>query len=673
MSNTNNFDEQLIWLFKKIEIPKNPLSFYLNITQIENNLSDWLRDYFYKAVNEFISPTKVNVEWTFLDKLYYYSSFFENITIDISWLLDILKHYDLWSYVYNMNLFDKKIRFKCIAFMKNRPDLINFIDTSDYDELVSKELFQFYKNQTNEQIFSEFEKYFYNLNESKDSHTIKYIYNSISININKYPISYKKLQLSFDEFQKTDNYSFYRSINFCFSYIVSNYDRNLWSQENLINKILDKIEDKKKYYFISKIIRTENNNFVVWKKLHKEKDKIFKSEKEFIKFLITYLINKRFVWLKKIFYWEAIKTVLSEDEWAKIWWINLFYLQKIDNNIGNFNLLLFSKQFKDSIIESYNSISWTFIKPYFFYILVFKSVKLPLKGWQKLFFLLMFFSAENYGEYIILQDIMNSIKKVWLWNFSKHYVKFFYYIKRLFILLSQFYSSIILSILLLMWLWFFWLINILMLWIIFLFLILSWLKYIFFPGKFEIFRTISIVIFVILSYTWFTVVFPKISQPQYVSYVWKEIQSLVSLNFSGTKENYKNMISYIYWKNYKKFEKKLLTTMWYKIANIADNKQVKQLVLSTKQITTSIIKNYNTQWIRLKKWTYLKYYIDQEIKKSPIPIKKRQILSKKVIKDYILWYCSIKHDIYCRTRLEKLPVWFKISLTKIKQLIEKDY
>jgi hypothetical protein len=78
----------------------------------------------------------------------------------------------------------------------------------------------------------------------------------------------------------------------------------------------------------------------------------------------------------------------------------------------NFNLLLFSKQFKDSIINSYNSISWTFIKPYFYYILIFKSVKLPLKDWQKLFFLLMFFAAENYGEYVILQDIMKSIENV---------------------------------------------------------------------------------------------------------------------------------------------------------------------------------------------------------------------------------------------------------------------
>jgi len=90
----------------------------------------------------------------------------------------------------------------------------------------------------------------------------------------------------------------------------------------------------------------------------------------------------------------------------------LFYLQKIDKNIVDFNLLLFSKQFKDSIIESYNSISWAFIKPYFYYILVFKSIKLPLKDWQKLFFLLMFFSAENYSEYVILQNIMTSIEKI---------------------------------------------------------------------------------------------------------------------------------------------------------------------------------------------------------------------------------------------------------------------
>jgi len=82
-TNKQVFDEQLVNLFKKIEIPKNPLSFYFNLTKIENDLSSSLTDYFYKAVNEFISPTKIGTQWTFLDKLYYYSSFFENIIDDI--------------------------------------------------------------------------------------------------------------------------------------------------------------------------------------------------------------------------------------------------------------------------------------------------------------------------------------------------------------------------------------------------------------------------------------------------------------------------------------------------------------------------------------------------------------------------------------------------------------
>jgi len=75
-------------------------------------------------------------------------------------------------------------------------------------------------------------------------------------------------------------------------------------------------------------------------------------------------------------------------------------------------MLMFFKQFKDILINLHNSLSWPFIKPYFYYLLIFKSIKLQLKDWQKLFFLLMFFSAESYQEYIILQNIMKSIEKI---------------------------------------------------------------------------------------------------------------------------------------------------------------------------------------------------------------------------------------------------------------------
>jgi len=673
--NTNKqvFDEKLVNLFKKIEIPKNPLSFYFNLTKIENDLSDSLTYYFYKAVNEFISPTKVDVQWSFLDKLYYYSSFFENIIDDISNLLEKLKYYDMWIYIYCMNIFDKKVKYKAIAFIENRPDMINIIDNTTIEELKENSLFKNYINKEDFNIFSEFEEYFYWLKEKEDKYNIDFLLDSIYVNIHEYGISYKKVHLSFDEFQKTKNYHFYESINYCFSYIVQNYDRNLEKQDNLIYKIINTIDDKRKTYYISKIIHKYDNDFLIWKNLHKDIKKVFSSEKEFINYLITYLIDKKLKKLKNVFYWEATKDRLSENDWAKIWWVNLFYLQKIDKNIVNFNLLLFSKQFKDSIIESYNSISWSFIKPYFYYVLIFKSVKLPLKDWQKLFFLLMFFSAENYSEYVILQNIMTSIKKIWLWDFSESKSKIIYYLKRFFILFTEFNSSIILLIGLVVLFWLLGLINILMLWTILLLFIVSWLKYIFFPWRFEILRTVWMIVFVILSYTWFTVVFPKVSQPQYISSIWKQVQSLVSLNFSWSKENYENMISFVYWKNYKKFENKLLTMTYNKIYNIKDNKQVKKLVINAKQITTDIIKTYQSKWIALKKWTYLKYYIDKEIKKTPIPIKKRNELSKKVVKEYIKWYCSQKNDIYCKTSLENLPVWFKISITKIDELIKKNY
>ncbi len=98
----------------------------------------------------------------------------------------------------------------------------------------------------------------------------------------------------------------------------------------------------------------------------------FNSKSELRKYIVTYLINFKIPQLKKFFYWEVIKNRLSENEWAMIGGTNLFYLQKIDNNITEFNMLLFFKQFKDTLIDLYNSIFWPFIKPYFYYILIFK-------------------------------------------------------------------------------------------------------------------------------------------------------------------------------------------------------------------------------------------------------------------------------------------------------------
>jgi len=41
MQNDNTiFDEKMFAMLKKIEIPKNPFSFYLNLSKIEKNLSE---------------------------------------------------------------------------------------------------------------------------------------------------------------------------------------------------------------------------------------------------------------------------------------------------------------------------------------------------------------------------------------------------------------------------------------------------------------------------------------------------------------------------------------------------------------------------------------------------------------------------------------------------------
>jgi hypothetical protein len=195
----------------------------------------------------------------------------------------------------------------------------------------------------------------------------------------------------------------------------------------------------------------------------------------------------------------------------------LFYL-KNDTQPEDINILLFFKQFKDTLIELYNSIFWPFIKPYFYYILVFKSIKLPLKDWQKFFFLLMFFSAESYEEYVILQKIYTSIENIGIWD-NQYKNKFIFYIVRFFKLLKEFLSSAILIALLLGILWWAGLINVIMLGLIGILIIISFLKYWLFPARFEVIRTISIILLSIIGYIWFSTIFPKITNPQYISYL----------------------------------------------------------------------------------------------------------------------------------------------------------
>ena len=42
----------------------------------------------------------------------------------------------------------------------------------------------------------------------------------------------------------------------------------------------------------------------------------------------------------------------------------------------------------------------------------------------------MFFSAESYEEYIVLQTIYKNIEEVGLWDFSENKNKILYYLKR---------------------------------------------------------------------------------------------------------------------------------------------------------------------------------------------------------------------------------------------------
>jgi len=679
------FDEKVFDLLKKIEIPKNPVSFYFNISKIEKNLSKWLRDYFYKAINEFIyNSDDINNGNNFLLKVYYYTGFIAKLAFWINDILKDLKYYDIHFYLDCINEFDKNIKLKIVIFnlYKSNPEKIKEFfwkiqDKYEVMDLLQDKLISNEYQKDNNIIFEKFEENFYKLNNEKDKDLINFIYENINVNILKYPISYEKTRQDYKTFVEKwwEKFEYYKAINKCINKIVSKYNKyQINYKNNPIYRIIENFDNIKKNYYIKSLVEKELKNFEKWKIIHIEKNNnnFFESIYKFEIFLITYIINNKHYDLKKLFYWEATKNRLSEDNWAKIGGGNIFYLSNIDKNIWNIEMLMFFKQFKDMLIDLNNSISWVFIKPYFYYLIIFKSIKLQLKDWKKLFFLLMFFSAESYQEYVILQNIIKSIENIWLWKIDLYNIKFLFYIKRFFIIGKEFFSSIILLTLLIIWLYFGWLINIIMLWIILLLIFINLLKYIFFPWKFEIIRIFVMLSMTIIWYVWFITIFPKIIQTQYLSYIWSAINSFVNLDFSWAKENYDNMIKFVYSENYKKNEQNMLASFYGWTLKIKNNEKIQQITTqNTRNVISSIIKN-PYKYISIKKWTYLRYYINKEIDKLNIDFQKKQELSKKVLEQYIQWYCFTHQDIYCKNKLETLPVGFKLNITKIQEFINNN-
>ncbi len=645
MTQNQVIDEKLVNFIKQINIPKNPLSFYLNSKKIEKELSETIKDYFYKAINEFITPdlTKDNKNkyWysDFLFKLYYYSGFTKNMSLQLNKFLNTLKFYDIEFYLDCAIWLDSNIKHK----------LKTYLNTN--------------KNLTYKKLISEFTKF---LKEKKEK-DIEKILVDLEINITEYPLSYNELKISFDDFFSTPEYKKFKYVLICFAKVVRNYNREYDKNLSLIEKVENKV---KKWHNYSKIIKVIKKGKILWWKKFSNPEFIsqnFNSISEARKYLITYLINKKTPELKNYFYFYAIKNRLSENEWANIGWINLFSLQK-NNNADEYNMILFFKNFKDTLIELSNSIFWPIIKPYFYYILIFKAIKLPLKDWQKLFFLLMFFSAESYEEYTILRSIYIDIENIGLWDFSERKNIFLYYLIRFIKITKIFFSSFIIIALTLGLLWGIGVINIVILGVIAILLIISFLRYVFFPYRFEILKNISLIVLTILWYIWFTSIFPKLTDPQYLNYIWNQIKNITQLNFDKIKTNYENMMSFIYWKNYNQKEKTLITNILQNSSKLPENPNIKKILNNTKQI----VQKYTQEYYTIKKWEYLKLIVDRQIKKIyPImPTKYRNKLSKAVIKEYIKYYCSNHKDYYCKTKLERIPVWFKINLTKINKLIQ---
>jgi hypothetical protein len=139
-------DEQILNLIKKVEIPKNPFSFYLNISKIEKDLSSFLKDYFYKAINEFITPAEKeeNIQNSkygysnFLLKIYYYSGFSKLIAENLQSFLDELKFYDTESYLKCAVYFDNTLKLKVYAFIYNKPEILKDINQLKRQKTLNK-------------------------------------------------------------------------------------------------------------------------------------------------------------------------------------------------------------------------------------------------------------------------------------------------------------------------------------------------------------------------------------------------------------------------------------------------------------------------------------------------------------------------------------------------------
>jgi len=146
--NNQIFDEKVFSMLKKIEIPKNPFSFYFNLSKIEKNLSEGLRDYFYKAINEFLYNSK-NIEQTnknhFLLKVYYYTGFIEKIAFEINNLFKDLKYYDISLYLDCINEFNQNTKLKAVVFntyYKDKPHKIKELFKKTQDDFKVREILQ---------------------------------------------------------------------------------------------------------------------------------------------------------------------------------------------------------------------------------------------------------------------------------------------------------------------------------------------------------------------------------------------------------------------------------------------------------------------------------------------------------------------------------------------------
>ncbi len=393
---------------------KNPLDFYFKIKTIKDEIAKIIKS----IIDEILEFFDINNK-SKIYELYYQVWYGENIKNHLRYYIEQSKYFDVRFYFTTVILFDKEKQYiiKCLIKLYKW----------ESDENINKFLKKFLNKKSQKvslkkikSIFEEFhidklkiaKKY---LNENKANLFMEQIYlkikntetrnnflNVFKIYINNYSFSKeeKRRQILFQELIRI------------FGYITQNYIR------------LDRPDGQKDMEYI-------DNNIDIKTSLDKEIELYFQNKNIFYNKIITILnkkdidkyvfwryvrtqmINKYFPEAKMLFYWNCVNEFQNSR-----WTWNSLAVDTEDNNDPYIRKLC---DFKNMIISIQSNTFWTFWKP-IIYSLILDTLKIDKKGFDKMFFIMSFIIANNYGEYKQLYKFFNEIKSIyWFEERNKFY------------------------------------------------------------------------------------------------------------------------------------------------------------------------------------------------------------------------------------------------------------